>query len=338
MNVYFALLALLADGPKSGLWLGEELAADTGGMHPLNALQVYPALARLERAGLVARPGRAGLVERSTGADGADDPQQEFRITADGRRELAGWLRAAPTPGALPGDELVLKIQLAGQVPGTDVHEVIQAHRRHLLELMQRRTRARHDSAGQNLGRALASYAELFRLDSVIRWLDTAEGLLAARPADRSASRPQADQIWASDADRERVVASLRDHFAEGRLTRAELDERLTVALSARKAGDLRRLLADLPQRPALLCCPDSPRSGAGPFPGPAPDGTSRCYGMLTPQRRPRGVSQRRSTPHRVRRCTSRRRGGPRYLRWRYWKWTRRPPSSSPPQCRRPRS
>ena len=133
----------------------------------------------------------------------------------------------------------MLKIQLAGQVPGTDVHEVIQAHRRHFIELMQRRTRARPDGAGQNLGRALASYAEMFRLDSVIRWLDAAEGLLAegpdaaegrpaaglidegrldAGPAGYPASRPPADQIWASDADREWVVASLRGHFAEGRL------------------------------------------------------------------------------------------------------------------------
>jgi DNA-binding PadR family transcriptional regulator len=237
MNVRFALLALLADGPRSGLRLREELAAGPSGMHPPNARQVYPALARLERAGLV----------ESGGAVGADDPQQEFRITAGGQRELAGWLRTTPAPDAQPGDDLVLKIQLAGQVPGTDVHEVIQAHRRHLVELMQRRTRARQDGAGQNLGRALASYAETFRLDSVIRWLDAAEGLLAAGPAGRTASRPPADQIWVSDADRERAVTSLGDHFAEGRLTRAELDERLTVALSARTAGDLRRLMADLP-------------------------------------------------------------------------------------------
>jgi DNA-binding PadR family transcriptional regulator len=237
MNVYFALLALLTDGPRSGLWLREELAAGPSGMHPLNARQVDPALARLERAGLV-EPSRAA---------GSDDPQPEFRITAGGQRELAGWLRTTPAPGAQPGDELVLKIQLAGQVPGTDVHEVIQAHRRHLIELMQRRTRAGQDGAGQNLGHALASYAELFRLDSVIRWLDAADGLLAAEPAGRTTRKPPADHIWASDADRERVVASLRDHFAEGRLTRAELDERLTVALSARTAGDLRRLMADLP-------------------------------------------------------------------------------------------
>ncbi|MGD0926635.1 MAG: DUF1707 domain-containing protein [Streptosporangiaceae bacterium] len=237
MNIHFVLLALLADGPRSGLWLREELAAGHSGIHPLNTRQVYPALIRLERAGLV----------ESGGAAGADDRQQDFQITAGGQRELAGWLRATPAPGALPGDELVLKIQLAGQVPGTDVHEVIQAHRRYLIELMQRRTRARQDGAGQNLGRTLASYAEMFWLDSVIRWLDAAEGLLGPGLVGRATSRPPADQIWASDADRERAVASLRDHFAEGRLTHAELDERLTTALSAQTAGDLRRLMTDLP-------------------------------------------------------------------------------------------
>jgi len=236
MNVHFALLALLADGPRSGLRLCQELAAGPGGMLPLNARRVYPALARLEQAGLV-----------ESGGAGADDPRQEFRITGGGQRELAGWLRTTPVPAAPPGDELVLKIQLAGQVPGTDVHEVIQAHRRHLIELMQRRTRASPDGDGQNLGRALAGYAELFRLDSVIRWLDTAEKLLGPGPAGRAASGPPADQTWVSDADRDRAVASLGGHFAEGRLTRAELDERLTTALSAQTADDLRRLMADLP-------------------------------------------------------------------------------------------
>jgi DNA-binding PadR family transcriptional regulator len=185
MNVHFALLALLADGPRSGLWLREELAADPSSTLPLNASQVYPALARLELAGLV-----------ESGGAGADDPQQEFRITAGGQRELTGWLHTTLAPGAQPGDELILKIQLAGQVPGTDVHEVIQAHRRHLVELMQRRTGARPDGAGQNLGRALASYAELFRLDSVIRWLDAAEQLLGPGPP--PAAPPAVQQLTRS--------------------------------------------------------------------------------------------------------------------------------------------
>ena len=50
------------------------------------------------------------------------------------------------------------------------------------------------------------------------------------------------DRIRVSDADRERVTARLREHFAEGRLTREELDERITAALSA-KTIDPRRMV-----------------------------------------------------------------------------------------------
>ena len=56
------------------------------------------------------------------------------------------------------------------------------------------------------------------------------------------------DRIRTSDADRERVTARLRDHYAEGRLTRDELDERIAAALNAKTFGDLRRVLADLPE------------------------------------------------------------------------------------------
>lgn len=60
------------------------------------------------------------------------------------------------------------------------------------------------------------------------------------------------DRIRTSDADRERVTARLRDHYAEGRLTRDELDERISAALNAKTFGDLRRVLVDLPEpRPA---------------------------------------------------------------------------------------
>jgi hypothetical protein len=55
------------------------------------------------------------------------------------------------------------------------------------------------------------------------------------------------DHIRVSDADRERVADRLREHFAEGRLSSDELDERITAALSAKTFGDLRRVTADLP-------------------------------------------------------------------------------------------
>ena len=56
------------------------------------------------------------------------------------------------------------------------------------------------------------------------------------------------DHLRTSCADRDRAAALLRDHFAAGRLLAEELDERLAAALNAKTFGDLRRVLADLPE------------------------------------------------------------------------------------------
>lgn len=55
------------------------------------------------------------------------------------------------------------------------------------------------------------------------------------------------DRFRASDRDRDRAAALLREHFAAGRLTRPELDERVTATLNAKTRGDLRGVLAGLP-------------------------------------------------------------------------------------------
>jgi Domain of unknown function (DUF1707) len=68
------------------------------------------------------------------------------------------------------------------------------------------------------------------------------------------------DRIRVSDADRERVTVRLREHFAEGRLTREELDERISAALNAKTFGDLRPIMADLPEPSPVL-------AGTGPLP-----------------------------------------------------------------------
>jgi hypothetical protein len=56
------------------------------------------------------------------------------------------------------------------------------------------------------------------------------------------------DRIRVSDADRDRVTTRLREHFGEGRLTQDELNERISGALNAKTVGDLRRVMADLPE------------------------------------------------------------------------------------------
>lgn len=54
-------------------------------------------------------------------------------------------------------------------------------------------------------------------------------------------------RIRASDADRDRTVAALREHFAAGRLTAGEFDERLDKAYAAKTLGELDGLMTDLP-------------------------------------------------------------------------------------------
>jgi hypothetical protein len=74
------------------------------------------------------------------------------------------------------------------------------------------------------------------------------------------------DRIRAADADREHIAARLREHYAEGRLTQDELDERISAALSARTYGDLRRVMADLPE-PGLAPQPWGWPASAAPRP-----------------------------------------------------------------------
>ena len=60
-------------------------------------------------------------------------------------------------------------------------------------------------------------------------------------------SRTWPDDTRAADADRDVTVEALRDHAAAGRLDSDELDERLEIALGAQTLGELRALVADLP-------------------------------------------------------------------------------------------
>jgi DNA-binding PadR family transcriptional regulator len=174
MSVPHALLALLSEGPKYGLQLRQEFEARTGEVWPLNVGQVYTTLQRLERDGLV-----------ESDDAGRDGPQKGFRITLQGEQELAAWLRTPPDLSSPPRDELVIKVLVALRVPGTDVHEVIQVHRRYVVELMQQWTRIKDDAAEDDAGLGLLAVdAELFRLDAVVRWLDAADGRLKRARAD----------------------------------------------------------------------------------------------------------------------------------------------------------
>jgi len=175
MSVRHALLALLSDGPKYGLQLREEFEANTGQVWPLNVGQVYTTLQRLERDGLVTTVG-----DETT----EPGPQKAYRISDAGSAELTHWLMVPPDLSVPPRDDLVMKVLIAVRVPNTDVSEVIQAHRRYLVQLMQEWTRLKEDDNGEDVPFSLVVDAEIFRLDSVVRWLDAAEARLRRALAD----------------------------------------------------------------------------------------------------------------------------------------------------------
>jgi hypothetical protein len=54
-------------------------------------------------------------------------------------------------------------------------------------------------------------------------------------------------ELLASDGDRERIAERLQAAAGEGRLTPAELEQRLETAFSARTEAELEPLVADLP-------------------------------------------------------------------------------------------
>ena len=73
------------------------------------------------------------------------------------------------------------------------------------------------------------------------------------------------------DAERDAAIASLGEHYAAGRITKDEYDERSGLALRARTESDLKPLFVDLPR--------SAGRSGPG-----APRATGQRQGRARPR------------------------------------------------------
>ncbi|MER6943598.1 DUF1707 domain-containing protein [Nonomuraea sp. NPDC000554] len=80
----------------------------------------------------------------------------------------------------------------------------------------------------------------------------------------------QSPEMRASDVDRDRVAAILREHTADGRITMDEFNERLEQLYKSKTYGELAKLTADLPDvdlraRPAKVAPTPAPRAGMHP-------------------------------------------------------------------------
>jgi Flp pilus assembly protein TadB len=102
--------------------------------------------------------------------------------------------------------------------------------------------------------------------------------------------RPGAnDYMRVSDAERAEVADRLATHYSDGRLDKAEFDERVARAMSAKTRGDLNGLFDDLPDAGAGYDSTAAGRGGAG-------GGTGGVYGPT----RPYGMNRRGRHGHPV--------------------------------------
>jgi hypothetical protein len=95
-------------------------------------------------------------------------------------------------------------------------------------------------------------------------------------------------RVPATEADRERVIALLREHFAQGRLDPAELDRRVGIALTAEFSDEAAAALTDLPT--LLPGTGTAGRAAGGQGPGPRPGSGPPA---VKPRRRGHGQAPR---------------------------------------------
>jgi hypothetical protein len=88
------------------------------------------------------------------------------------------------------------------------------------------------------------------------------------------------DELRAADVDREFDAERLRAALNEGRLTLGEYDDRLRDTYAARTYGDLKGILADLPEVTPAARSQLMPSTLASPVPagGPAASGHTRRW------------------------------------------------------------
>jgi len=89
--------------------------------------------------------------------------------------------------------------------------------------------------------------------------------------------------VRVGDADREAIAAQLREHYADGRLTLDELNERLDHTFAAKTTADLDAVMRDLPHVPRPVGAPLVGSAGSGWDSDGGYSRQSRRFGAFAP-------------------------------------------------------
>jgi DNA-binding PadR family transcriptional regulator len=160
------VLAMLAKEPSHGYQLRARLREALGPLgDAMNAGQIYVALTRLEKAGLV-------VSERSTTV--ADRPDRKtYALTPDGQQRVAEWLAEVswPKPDLA---EFHLKLVAAAAAGLADPLTIVDTQRRELLRRLRDAQRAAMAEPDRS-DAALLLDGIVLRLQADLRWLEACE-------------------------------------------------------------------------------------------------------------------------------------------------------------------
>ncbi|MEY2434759.1 MAG: hypothetical protein QOC92_4484 [Acidimicrobiaceae bacterium] len=165
----FVLLGLLDAEPRYGYELKAVFEQFLGGTWPLNIGQVYTALARLEKEGLV----ECQVVPQDLLPD-----RKVYALTEAGRAELREWAEKPDTGPVSLRDEFFLKIAVRS-LTGESPRELISLQRAEHLSALAELGRLQHEP---NLHPATGLLLEgaMLRLEADLKWLDVCEDRLKA--------------------------------------------------------------------------------------------------------------------------------------------------------------
>ncbi len=168
MSVAHVLLGVLADGPAHGYDLKRGHDERFPGAKELPYGQVYAALQRLVRDGLVevVETVREGGPERSVHA-----------LTAAGREALGDWLSATEPAGPYAADDLVRKTVTALRL-GADAADFLERQR--AVHLARMRELLAVQAATTDVAGRIAVDHTVSHLDADLRWLEAAAARVAA--------------------------------------------------------------------------------------------------------------------------------------------------------------
>jgi DNA-binding PadR family transcriptional regulator len=158
-----AVLAMLAKEPSHGYQLRTRLRRFLGPLgESMNAGQIYVALARMERAGLVVCERADGLPERPD--------RKVYALTPAGRDRVTEWLNDTSWPKPAPA-EFHLKLVAAAAAGLGDPVDIVDRQRRELLSGLAHAQRAALAEPDGSVA-ALLLEGVVLLLQADLRWLE----------------------------------------------------------------------------------------------------------------------------------------------------------------------